>query len=72
MVSKISEYSGSDYDTVSSTLVEDILQGKNIDNLNTSEFNDFLERVVVFCNDFFNLNVFFNLQTNHIEINKIR
>lgn len=72
LIDKISDYSGNDFNTVRETLVKNILVNKDVDDLNHSEFNGFLEAIIVFCNDFFNLNVSFNSETNYVEINKMR
>lgn len=72
LVVQVSKESGSDYSTVETTLVNNLLHGKLVSELTNQEFSDFLEQVIIFCNEFFNLNVSFNEQTNLIEINKIR
>lgn len=72
LIGQISKESGSDYSTVETTLVNNLLHGKLVSELTNQEFSDFLEQVIIFCNEFFNLNVSFNEQTNLIEINKIR
>ncbi len=71
MFSKIADISGNDYSTVKETIVHNNLPGKDLSELTDREFNDFLEKVILFANDFFNLNVKFNEETNHIEINTI-
>lgn len=72
LIVQICRESGMDYSTVENTLVSNLLYGKTISELTNQEFSDFLEEVIIFCNEFFNLNVSFNEQTNLIDINKIR
>lgn len=72
LVGKISDISGNDKDTIEQTLVENLLTDKDWRKLSNAEFNDFIEKIVVFCNEFFNLNISYNEANGHFEINKIR
>lgn len=70
IVNRIASHTGNDYNTVKETLVENNLQGKDLTDLTSAEYSDFLERIIVFSNEFFGLSIQLNPETNHIEISK--
>lgn len=72
LVSKISEFSGNDRGTVRTTLEKNLIgNNKRVEDLSKSEFSDFIEEAIVFSNEFFDMNISFNPETNYIEIDKI-
>lgn len=71
LVSKISEFSGNDRGTVRTTLEKNLIGNKRVEDLNKSAFSDFIEKAIVFSNEFFDMNISFNPETNYIEIDKI-
>lgn len=57
IVVKIAEYSGNDYKTVEKTLLESFLQKNHIENFSKKDFSDFMNWVVPFTNEFFDLGI---------------
>lgn len=73
LVSMISDHTGSDYNSVYDTLIQDQLPGgkRSLDELSRVQYSNFLEKCCAFSNSFFDLNVQFNSETNEIEIKRI-
>lgn len=72
LIDMISKESGNDIQTIEQTLISNFSHTKkDILEFNNEDFNSFLEWIIIFCNDFFNLNVSFN-DNGSIEIKKIR
>ena len=72
LIDMIAKYSGNDTSTIEETLLSNFKKEKiTFNDFNNEIFNEFIEWTIVFCNDFFDLNININEQGN-LEIKKVR
>lgn len=72
LINLIASESGNDVDTIEETLLNSFRKGiRSLEDFNHKDFSDFLEWSVLFCQEFFDVNIQINDNYN-FEVKKIK